>query len=524
MTGRSEAGLTVGVASSTSLGAEAGASVTALGGNAVDAAIATLLLSLVTEPGIVSLASGGFLTLWVPGRGPVVIDGGSEMPGRDAAPDRFGQHLLEVELAYGGGMQTRVGFGSVAVPGMLGALEAAARDYGRLPWAELMAPAVDWTRRGFPLSGAARMYLELSHEGIFGWDPDSFRALHDGKGGLREAGDLIVVDHLADSLDAIAREGTTIFYDGELGQCIADYVTENGGLLGRADLAAYRVSERVPLQEEFDGWMVATPPPPSVGGVCLAAMLHLMAARGDEGSAAEEAARLAGVQLAVIAHRSAYLDTTVDFDVESRRLLALADAGELALGMSSPSTVHASAVDSGGLACSITASAGYGSGVMPPGTGIWLNNCLGEIELNRAGFHRWKPGQRLPSNMAPTVAKGADGRVLAIGSPGADRITTAIQQTLAHLLHNGLDLEAAVAAPRLHVEAANGAWQVAAEPGIPLDAITLPLRRFEEKHMFFGGVSAVLYHEDGRFEVAADPRRSGSIALGPAASQTNRMG
>lgn len=136
-----------------------------------------------TEPGIVSLASGGFLTLWVPGRGPVVIDGGSEMPGRDAAPDRFGQHLLEVELAYGGGMQTRVGFGSVAVPGMLGALEAAARDYGRLPWAELMAPAVDWTRRGFPLSGAARMYLELSHEGIFGWDPDSFRALHDGKGG-----------------------------------------------------------------------------------------------------------------------------------------------------------------------------------------------------------------------------------------------------------------------------------------------------------------------------------------------------
>ncbi len=509
--------LTVGVASSTSLGADAGATVTEMGGNAVDAAIATLLLSLVTEPGIVSLASGGFATLWVPGRGPVVIDGGAEMPGRNATPDRFGQQLREVELAYGGGMRTLVGFGSVAVPGMLGALEAAARDYGRLPWAELMAPAVDWTRRGFPLSSAARMYLELCQEGIFGWEPDSFRALHDGKGGLREAGELIVVEHLADSLDTIAREGTAAFYEGDVGQRIADHVTGNGGLLGRADLASYRVCERVPLQEEFDGWTVATPPPPSVGGVCLAAMLHLMAARHDEGNAAEETARLADVQLAVIAHRSAHLDPTVAFDAESRRLLALADAGELALGMSSPSTIHASAVDSEGLACSITASAGYGSGVMPPGTGIWLNNCLGEIELNGPGFHRWAPGQRLPSNMAPTVAKGPDGRVLAIGSPGADRITTAIQQTLAHLLHGGLDLESAVAAPRLHVEAANDAWRVAAEPGLPLDAIALPVRTFEEKHMYFGGVSAVLHHEDGRFEVAADPRRSGGTALGSAA-------
>jgi gamma-glutamyltranspeptidase/glutathione hydrolase len=507
--------LTVGVAASTGLGAEAGQAAIAGGGNAVDAAVATLLLSLTTEPGIVSLASGGFLTLWVPGRGPLVIDGGSEMPGRDAPEGRFGQGLMEVELAYGGGMLTRVGFGSVAVPGILGALEAAARDFGRLPWRELMAPAVEWTRRGFPLSRASRTYLELCHEGIFGWDPDSFRALHDEDGTLKRAGDLVIVEHLSDSLRAIADEGTEIFYRGELGHLIADHVTENGGLLGRRDLSGYRVRELNPLKERFDGWTVATPPPPSVGGVCLAAMLHLLADRAQRIAGGGEAALMADVQRAVLAFRAQHLDPVLEFGAASRRLLALADTGELRTGIASPSTIHASAVDSTGLACSITASAGYGSGVMPPGTGIWLNNCLGELELNRPGFHRWRPGQRLPSNMAPTVAEGPDGRVLAIGSPGADRITTAILQTLAHLLHNGSSLEDAIAQPRLHVEACDGGWRIAAEPGLDLTTAKLPVRWFDEPHMFFGGVSAVLHHADGRFEVAADPRRSGSTALGP---------
>ena len=510
--------LIVGVAASTGLGAEAGEAAIAKGGNAVDAAVATLLLSLTTEPGIVSLASGGFLTLWVPGRGPLVIDGGAEMPGRNAPAARFGEGLMEVELAYGGGMLTRVGFGSVAVPGILGALETAVRDYGRLPWAELMAPAIAWTRRGFPLSRASRTYLELCHEGIFGWDPESFRALHDARGELKRAGDPVHVEHLADSLQAIADEGTEAFYKGELGQQIADHVTENGGLLGRRDLCAYEVRELRPLRERVVGWTVATPPPPSVGGVCLAAMLHLLANRDGSVGTPGEDMLMAHVQRTVLAFRAQHLDPALEFGEASRRLLALADSGDLRVGLASPSTIHASAVDSSGLACSITASAGYGSGVMPPGTGIWLNNCLGELELNRPGFHRWRPGQRLPSNMAPTVAEGPDGRVLAIGSPGADRITTAILQTLAHLLHDGLSLEDAIASPRLHVEAFESGWRIAAEPGLDLGAAAIPVRFFDEPHMFFGGVSAVLHHADGRFEVAADPRRSGSTALGSASS------
>jgi gamma-glutamyltranspeptidase/glutathione hydrolase len=293
-------------------------------------------------------------------------------------------------------------------------------------------------------------------------------------------------------------------------------VTENGGLLGRRDLSAYRVRELSPLRERVDGWTVATPPPPSVGGVCLAAMLHLLAGhRADDGR--EDDLLMAEVQQTVLAFRSQHLDPVLEFGDASRRLLALADSGDLRVGLASPSTIHASAVDSTGLACSITASAGYGSGVMPPGTGIWLNNCLGELELNRPGFHRWRPGQRLPSNMAPTVAEGPDGRVLAIGSPGADRITSAILQTLSHLLHDGLSLNEAIAAPRLHVEAFEHGWRIAAEPGLSLEAAAIPVRFFDAAHMFFGGVSAVVHHADGRFEVAADPRRSGSTALGPVA-------
>ena len=189
-------------------------------------------------------------------------------------------------------------------------------------------------------------------------------------------------------------------------------------------------------------------------------------------------------------------------------------AGQMPSGLASPSTVHTSVVDSGGLACAITASAGYCSGVMPPQTGIWMNNSLGEVELNKRGFHALPPGTRIPSNMAPTAGRGTDGSVLSIGSPGADRITTAILQTVTNFVHLGMPLQAAVDHPRLHVE-----WpqaespRVAFEPGIPVDQLSVPQRRFEGLDMFFGGVSAVHLKPPGQFEMAADIRRTGGTAL-----------
>jgi gamma-glutamyltranspeptidase/glutathione hydrolase len=181
--------------------------------------------------------------------------------------------------------------------------------------------------------------------------------------------------------------------------------------------------------------------------------------------------------------------------------------------LSAQSTVHTSAVDSDGLACAITLSDGYGSGVMPPGTGLWMNNALGEKELNPRGFHGWPPGRRIPSNMAPTVARDDQGGVLAIGSPGADRITTAILQTMIHFMHAGLPLAEAVAQPRLHVERLHGVWQVAYEAGLAVEELDVVTRRYESHSMFFGGVAAAFWSPETGFQVAADDRRAGGTAV-----------
>jgi gamma-glutamyltranspeptidase/glutathione hydrolase len=132
------------------------------------------------------------------------------------------------------------------------------------------------------------------------------------------------------------------------------------------------------------------------------------------------------------------------------------------------------------------------------GTGIWLNNCLGEQELNPAGLHALSPGQRLLSNMAPTVGRHTDGTVLAIGSPGADRITTAVVQALAGFV-GGLGLAEAVHHPRVHVHRAGRQDEV--------------VRRESELSMYFGGVGAALTRPDGHLVAAADPRRDGAVRL-----------
>jgi gamma-glutamyltranspeptidase/glutathione hydrolase len=151
---------------------------------------------------------------------------------------------------------------------------------------------------------------------------------------------------------------------------------------------------------------------------------------------------------------------------------------------------------------------------MPPGTGIWMNNSLGELELNRLGFHALAPGDRLVSNMAPTVGRRGDGAVLAIGSPGADRITTAILSTLLNLIHLGMDLDAAVQHPRLHVEYTDTGGRIAYEHGLDVARLGLVSRPFDSTDMFFGGVGAALFEPGQDLIAAADHRRTGGVAFG----------
>ncbi len=487
--------------------ADAAEAVARAGGSAVDAAIAAALVAMVNEVGLVSLSSGGFVTVQPPAGSAYAVDGWVDRPGA-GRQDGAQVETWDVATAYGGGVTITIGPGSVATHGSLAAFGEAHERDGRLPWRELVAPAIDVARNGFRLGSASRYYLDHVHESVFGWDPVSHRTLHDADGRITE--EPVVVADLASTLEVIAAEGPRALHRGDLARLIAADLRKRGGLLGEADLAAYAPVVRAPLTTRVGSWSLATTPPPSVGGVVVAAMLRLLDDRPRGGWDADDVEHLVRVQRAVLGHRREVLETAADLDEASRAWLDLVDADHRAV-LESGSTAQVSVTDADGAACSITVSSGYGAGMIAAGTGIWLNNCLGEQELNPPG-RRVPPGSRLLSNMAPTVGRHDDGSTLAIGSPGADRITTAVVSALAGFVSGGMDLAAAVAHPRVHVHRA----------GLPDEDVRVE----DELTMYYGGVGAALTRFDGALEAVADPRREGVARIvdapvapeGPAAS------
>jgi len=475
--------------------ATAGATrVAAEGGNAVDAALAAALVTMVSEPGLVSLASGAYVTVQpVDGGDPVTIDGWVLIPGAGLPPERLGLGTWDIYTAYGGGTTMTIGHGSVAVPGTLRALELAHRRYGNAPWADVFAPAIEGARGGFPIGTATHRYLEFVHELVFGWHPDSHAVLHDGDGGLLPAGSTVVVPALADSLQLIAAEGADAFYVGDLARLVTADMAEHDGMLTMADLAAYEAVQRPALTLDHGGWRLATNPRPARGGAAAAAILARLGP-----------APLAGTWDAAELRRL----------VDAQREVLAAEPAEPA----SPSTAHISVVDDAGSACAITVSSGYCSGVLTPGTGIWLNNCLGEQELLPAGPAALRSGDRMPSNMAPTVGRrAADGAVLAIGTPGSDRIPTALAQVLALHLSGRLDLAPAVAHPRVHVRiraTTDPPVRVDHEADLQLpDGLDAPTLVMPANSMYFGGVGVAQWSPAGGLAAAGDPRRTGVVAV-----------
>lgn len=506
------AGTDLAVAACNQLAAAAGTRLAELGGNAVDAALAAVLVSQVSEPGMCALAGGAFLTVARPGADPVTIDGGVAMPGRGLPADRFGRGVEDIRMEYGGGVTATVGYGSVATPGALAAYAAAHLHYGRAPWAEVLAPAIEVARNGFPLGQASSYYLAYTHESIFGRSADSYAALHDRSGRLLAQGATVRIPHLADTLELLAADGAVAFYAGEVADRIVADMAAHDGLVTADDLAGYRPALRPALRVTAGDWQLATNPPPAIGGAVLAAMLTLMGGQPRGGWTPADVTRLIDVQEIVLRYRRDRLDTAADRGAAAQELLALVAAGG-PLRLEAPSTLHVSVVDADGHACAITASDGYGSGVMVPGTGLWLNSALGEPELNPQGLHALAPGARLPSNMAPTVGRRRDGAVLAVGSPGADRITTALAQVLAGFASGGLSLQESIRWPRLHVRHTDDGVLVEHEEDLQLPETALPTRAHHELAMYFGGVGAALYEPESGLTAAGDPRRDAAVAV-----------
>lgn len=500
----------VAVATTSQLAADAAADIAAAGGNAVDCGLAAALLSINTEPGVCALAGGAFISVWPPGGEPVTIDGNVAMPGK-GKPAAFRPTTHTVQMEYGGGVETMIGPASIAVPGTLAAIELAWQRYGKVPWRVLFEPAIHAAKHGFPLSAACHHYLEYSGTAIFGNSEDGFAALHE-KGLLRPAYGPIRVPGLADSLSAIAEGGAQVFYTGDIAQAISDHVSGSDGLLSAEDLRDYRAVLRVPLETRLRHWRIACNPPPAVGGAVLSALLRGFASEPVSGWDRETLRRLIRLQHAVLSWRRHHLDLSDDIERDVATMLKRVDERLLLPSDTSGSTVHTSAVDDGGLACAITASSGYGSGEMPDGTGLWLNNCVGELELNRRGLDAGPPGARLPSNMCPLVARDGN-RLLAAGSPGADRITTALHQFLVNFMQLDLDLADAIAHPRLHLDVSTENFRLAYEPGLDVPQDEFPTLPHSGPSMYFGGVAAALHDSHSGFQVAADPRREGGTTV-----------
>jgi gamma-glutamyltranspeptidase/glutathione hydrolase len=480
------------VAAGHPVSAEAGAAVLREGGNAVDAAVAACLASWAAEPLLTGPGAGGYLMVAGAGWEPTLLDFFVAAPSEGARSP-----LLPVDVSFGEATQVfHVGAASVGAPGTPSGLQEAARRWGTLPLADLAAPAVGLARAGVELNAAQAYVFEIL-EGILISTPEA-RAVFAPQGRALRTGEVFRSGALADTIARFGAEGAAPFQTGDLAAAAVDWVARGGGTLTAADVAGYAPVARAPARVAYRGRTVLTNPPPSAGGTLLAlALARLDAADGPPSAAA-----------LVDAMSLAQSARTAEFDA------GLASPGflERFLAAQLGSTTHVSVIDGDGRACAVTCTNGEGSGLVVPGTGIHLNNIMGEEDLNPLGFFTAPPGRRMPSMMAPTAVLDDDGTVeLVLGSAGSNRIRSAILQVIVGVVDYGLDACRAVEAPRLHLEGD----VVFAEPGLDLSTLD-PARAvttFAARNLFFGGAQAVEHDRaTGTLTGAGDPRRGGAAA------------
>ena len=444
------------------LTAEAGARVLEAGGSAVDACVAAAFVSWVCESPLTGPGGGGFMLVHASGE-TTVLDFFVTVPRSFGGRDE----LIALAVDFDGDTQQlfRTGAAAVAVPGTALGLEEAHRRWGRLPWRELVEPAVRVARDGFVLT-SVQAYLHAILDPLLRHSPEG-DAMYAIEGRAAREGERLAFPELASTLEWMGEEGASVFYRGELAERIVDHVE-----LSLDDLAGYRVVEREPLCVSYRGHEFRTNPPPSSGGTLIAAGLQALSDNSPS---------------AIVRAMEAQ---------EAMRDAAFAQA--LRRGTTAISVV------AGDEAVSLSSSLGSGSGVVVPGTGIHLNNMLGELDLIGAVSH---PGERLTSMMAPSLVL-RDGRPrLVLGSAGSARLRGAILQVVANIV-DGMGVEAAVNAPRVHYEEG----VVHCEDAGVADALEAEGRtvvRWRDRNLYFGGVSAV----EIPLAAAGDPRRGGAAVV-----------
>ena len=464
------------VASGHELTSRAASGVLAQGGNAFDAAVAAAFAATVTEPCLTSLGGGGFLLAHnASSKTDVLYDFFVNAPGRGCAGGEGAgdsSHFIPIDVDFGSTVQEfHAGAGSVAVSGMMQGLLECHRDLCTMDIADLIAPAVEYLKGGVR-ANPLQDYLTRILEPILTLS-DYGRELYSGKIGgtlfnpLYKEFLLKGPEHWEDS------------FKGAGADALEGMMHKGGGALTASDMRSYEVFRNPPLKFFYRGYEVLTNPAPSLGGTLL--KIALCELEGKDMASMDSPA-----WVAELAH--------------AMHLMNRSRSG-------AGGTTHISVIDARGNAASLTSSNGSNSGIFLGDSGVMLNNMMGEDDLHPDGFHSMPAGTRVGSMMSPAfILRGTDIHAV-LGSGGSKRIRSAMLQVVTNLLDLGLDVQAAVEAPRVHLDD-EGTLQV--EPGFsPSDLSDVggrwPINMWDRKDLYFGGVHAVMSDGTGW----GDSRRGG---------------
>lgn len=464
------------VVTSQHLASQVGVDILKMGGNAVDAAVAVGYAQAVVNPCCGNIGGGGFMTLHLADGTDTFINFRETAPAAASANmylNADGKVKKEASL---------YGYLAVGVPGTVMGMETAREKYGTLSREQVLAPAIKLAREGFILTRADTDILDTT-VARFKQDPQAATIFLRKDGSPLQPGDRLIQTDLANTLQAIAIEGTSAFYQGNIPQAVATAAKQHGGILTEADFANYRVTESPPITCNYRGYTFTSAPPPSSGGVTLCEILNVVEGYDLKSMGFNSAAAIHTMTEAMrhaYMDRNTYLGDPAFIKNPVDRLVSKEYANEIrtqiVAGKATPSekvqpglgphekpeTTHYSIVDRHGNAVSTTYTVNgrFGAVVIAPGTGFFLNDEMDDFtvkvgEKNLYGLVQGKanaiaPGKRPLSSMSPTLVTKDGNIFMVLGSPGGSRIITITLQTALNIIDHGMAPQEAVDAARIH--------------------------------------------------------------------------
>lgn len=488
--------------------AAAGIEMLQLGGNAFDAAVAAVLASFVTESTLTSAAGGGFLLAHTQNNENILFDFFSQTPHSRKPPANL--NFYPVDINFGDAIQEfHIGLGSMAVPGNIGGIFHVHKRLGRLPFKVVAEPAIHYARNGVKVEEFQNYSASILEPIIFA--SSEMKNVYAPNGQTLKTGETFFMKDFANTLAYLVEAGIEEFYTGGIAHQLVKDCQEHGGYLTLKDLKSYQVIERQPLEINYRNNRLLTNPYPSSGGTLIAFALELLAkidlTNIKFGTPSHLQILTEVMRLTNTARKdretveNSFLDTEHIERYQQQLITSVNKWG---------STTHISVIDTEGNAASTTTSHGEGCGYVIPGTGIMMNNMLGEEDLNPYGFHQWQENVRISSMMSPTIVLKNNQPEIALGSGGSNRIRTAILQVISNIIDFKMPVELAVNSPRIHWE--NNVLSI--EPGFSQTVTNLTDDRlilWNKQNMFFGGVHTVMELE-GIITGSGDRRRNGAIA------------